>query len=262
MHAISDLTTRTRPSAKTGRTVTSLEFDDLAHDVERVAVPRPEIRVVVRFGPAAEDRLDVHALGVRQRAYRKRVHGVHRIIMARLHLGAAESVLGVPASAVAGRIVALRDLWGDAASTHLREQLASASNAASAATVLESAISARVAIAPARHAHAELALDAADRLTRGNVNVNEVARDLRVSERHLRRVFHETVGIAPKAFVKLTRFHRALRAARQPGETSWASIAVAAGYYDQAHLIADFHSIAGVTPRALLAELRAEGAFA
>ena len=86
--------------------------------------------------------------------------------------------------------------------------------------------------------------------------MHAVASGLGVSERHLRRVFHETVGVSPKAFAKLTRFHRALRAARDDAHAGWASIAAAAGYYDQAHLIAEFRAIAGATPRALLDELR------
>jgi AraC-like DNA-binding protein len=94
-----------------------------------------------------------------------------------------------------------------------------------------------------------------DRLT--SANVSAVAVDLGVSERHLRRVFRETVGVSPKAFAKLKRFHRALRVAREDGRASWASIAAAAGYYDQAHLIAEVRAIAGATPRALLGELRA-----
>ena len=87
-------------------------------------------------------------------------------------------------------------------------------------------------------------------------NVNAVADDLGVSERHLRRVFVETVGLSPKTFARLARFHRALRAAREDARAGWATIAAAAGYYDQAHLIGDFRAIAGVTPRALLGELR------
>jgi AraC-like DNA-binding protein len=87
--------------------------------------------------------------------------------------------------------------------------------------------------------------------------VNAVAADLGVSERHLRRVFREAVGVSPKAFTKLTRFHRALRAAREDGGANWASIAADAGYYDQAHLIAEFRAIAGAPPRAFLNELRA-----
>jgi AraC-like DNA-binding protein len=69
-------------------------------------------------------------------------------------------------------------------------------------------------------------------------------------------VFRDTVGVSPKAFARLARFRRALRAARDNAPASWASIAASAGYYDQAHLIAEFRAIAGVTPRALLGELR------
>src|SRR4029453_14213719 len=80
-------------------------------------------------------------------------------------------------------------------------------------------------------------------------NVASVAEDLGVSERHLRRVFHEVVGLSPKAFFKLTRFERALKSAKDDSDSSWSDIAVNAGYYDQAHLIADFRSITGANPR-------------
>jgi AraC-like DNA-binding protein len=61
--------------------------------------------------------------------------------------------------------------------------------------------------------------------------------------------------VGPKAFARLARFHRALSAARDDRHASWARIAAATGYYDQAHLIDEFRTIAGVTPRALLGEL-------
>lgn len=63
--------------------------------------------------------------------------------------------------------------------------------------------------------------------------------------------------MSPKTFAKVTRFLRALGAARERGHASWASIAAAAGDYDQAHLIAEFRAIAGVTPQASLGELLA-----
>lgn len=178
-----------------------------------------------------------------------------RTVTARLQLGAPDAVLGVPASAIAGRIVALEDLWGAAATRRLCARLAEARETVDAATILESAIAERLALGDRRHARVELALAAADGLASANVNV--VAADLGVSERHLRRVFRETVGVSPKAFAKLTRFRRALGAARENARASWASIAAAAGYYDQAHLIAEFRTIAGVTPPTLLGELRA-----
>jgi AraC-like DNA-binding protein len=174
--------------------------------------------------------------------------------MARLHLGATEAVVGAPASAIAGRIVALDQLWGDAATRRLLDRLAAARGPSQAATLFESAIAERFARAGGYGAQTRLVLAAADRLA--GASVNAVAGDLGVSERHLRRVFHETVGLGPKAFAKLTRFRRALQAARAENRASWAAIAANAGYYDQAHLISEFRAVAGVTPRALLGELR------
>ena len=113
----------------------------------------------------------------------------------------------------------------------------------------------------ARPARAQLALAAAERLTRASGSVYAVAAELGVSERHLRRVFRETVGVSPKAFARIARFHRALGAAREDARAGWAGIAAAAGYYDQAHLIAEFRAIAGVTPRVLVGEMRGAAAI-
>ncbi len=247
---------RIAPSASTSSAVAALSVYEFERDLPRVAIPRPESYLVVRFGPSARSGLDVHAFGAQQKARRKLIRAGQRTVMARLHLGAQERVLGVAASAIAGRVVALEDLWGGAATRRLVDRLAAARDTVDAAAILDSAIAGRLAIASRRGARAELALDAADRLA--SANVNAVAVDLGVSERHLRRVFRETVGMSPKKFAKLTRFHRALRAADEGPRASWASIAAAAGYYDQAHLIAEFRVIAGVTPRALLGELRAD----
>lgn len=246
---------RIAPSASTSAVVATLSVYDFDRDTPRVALPRAETQLVVRFGPSARSGLDVHAMGAQQRAHRKLIRGGGRSARARLHLGAEERVLGVPASAIAGRIVALEDMWGAAAPRRLTDRLARSRDTAEAATILESGIADRLAMTDGHHARAELALSAADKLA--STSVNAVAVDLGVSERHLRRVFRETVGMSPKQFARLMRFHRALRAAHEDRPVSWASIAAAAGYYDQAHLIAEFRMIAGVTPQALLRELRA-----
>lgn len=254
MHASATHHKGPMPSASTASAVAALFVSDCERDGPGLAIPRPEIQLVVRFGPSARSGLDAHAFGARQRVHRKLIR-TGRAVTARLQLGAPDAVLGVPASALAGRIVALEDLWGDTATRRLFARLADAHDASDAAAILESAIAERLATAVGCDARAQLALAAADKLT--NSNVNAVAVELGVSERHLRRVFRETVGVSPKAFAKLTRFHRALRAAREDAHASWATIAAAAGYYDQAHLIAEFRAIADVTPRALLCELRA-----
>ena len=256
MHAAAVPHSRIAPSAGAASALAELLVYESDRDMPRVAIPRPEIHLVVRFGPTTRSGLDVHALGVSQAVRRKLIRRGQRIVMARLRLGASEAVLGVRASVTAGRIVPLEELWDAAATRRLFDRLAGARDSVAAAAVLESAIAERVATTAAvRSSGADLALGAAARLT--SASVNAVAAGLGVSERHLLRVFRETVGVSPKAFARLARFRRAVRAATEVGAAGWASIAADAGYYDQAHLIAEFRAIAGVTPGMLLGELRA-----
>jgi AraC-like DNA-binding protein len=192
-------------------------------------------------------------MGAQQRVRRKLIRAGQRAVTVRLHPGAAEAVLGVPAAAITGRILDLNDLWGRSPTQRLLDRLATAGTASDATAIVESSIADRLASADCRRSPSHLALLATEKLTRASVKC--VAADLGVSERQLRRLFHQTIGLTPKAFARLARFHLALRTALEDHHTTWANIAATAGYYDQAHLIEDFHAIAGVTPRTLLAEL-------
>jgi AraC-like DNA-binding protein len=79
--------------------------------------------------------------------------------------------------------------------------------------------------------------------------VDETAARLGVSERYLRRVFRQTVGVSPKHFARITRVRSVIGEVRQ----FWADTAAYAGYADQSHLIADFRSLMRVTPKAYAA---------
>lgn len=246
---------RITPSASVAPAVAGLFVDERDCDMPGVSLPRPRIHLVVRFGPSTRSGLDVHAMGMRQTVHRKFIHSGQRTIAARLHLNTPEAVLGAPAAAIAGRIVPLEDLWGEASASRLCQRLADAHDTADAAAVLQRAIAERLVSAGTPSMRAELALRAAASLSRSN-HVNAVAAALGVSERHLRRTFHDAFGISPKTFAKLARFRRALRAARAESPANWAGLALDSGYYDQAHLITEFRAIANTTPSALLDELR------
>jgi len=244
---------RVEPGALASAAIATLFVDQQARDAPAVAIPRPEVQVVARFGPAARGGLDIHAMGVRERVHRKRLRGGQWSVTARLRLGTHEAALGAPASQLTGRIVPLDDLWGDVAARRLVNRMGEARAAVDAAAILESALAERLAVTSPDRTRLPLVVEAAARLT--SAGVGAVAADLSVSERHLRRLFREAVGVGPKTFARLARFGRALAAARRSAAANWAGIASDVGYYDQAHLIADFRAIAGVTPQALLAEL-------
>ncbi|MEO8552990.1 MAG: helix-turn-helix transcriptional regulator, partial [Kofleriaceae bacterium] len=161
-------------------------------DTPLVAIPRPEIQLVVRFGPSARRGLDAHVFGVRQKVHRKLIRAGQWSLTARLRLGASTAVFGVPASALAGRLVGLDALWGAAATEQLYDRLAATRTKPDAAAVVDHAIAERLAGDHVVRAHDELVLEAADRLA--TASVTTVAAELGLSQRHLRRVFHAAVG--------------------------------------------------------------------
>jgi AraC-like DNA-binding protein len=87
------------------------------------------------------------------------------------------------------------------------------------------------------------------------LRVAELARRLELSERQLRRRFATAVGVSPKTYARVARVHRVLELARDGYAARWADVAVAAGYYDQPHMIDDFRAVTGETPAVLVAEL-------
>lgn len=224
------------------------------HDRQRVAMPHVEAQVVVRFGPTLPGGIDVHAMGPGTRVLRKFIRGGHRAILARLRPGTYEAALGVPATELIGRPIRLEDLWGSARTQRLREQLAGESDTRAAIMLLERAISERALRTTVVGATPRFLRAALEGLQVSGVTT--VARELGISERHLRRVLQQALGVGPKTYARLKRFARALHAAQSGRAINWSAVAADAGYYDQAHLIADFRSIAGSTPQMLLAELR------
>jgi AraC-like DNA-binding protein len=85
----------------------------------------------------------------------------------------------------------------------------------------------------------------------------QVAAEVGLSMRQLRRRCHETVGYGPKTLQRVMRFRRFVSCI-DAGDQDLAAIAAAAGYADQAHLTRECLKLAGLTPAAL-AKVRGAG---
>jgi AraC-like DNA-binding protein len=83
---------------------------------------------------------------------------------------------------------------------------------------------------------------------RGNVSMTQLGRMTGWSPRHLRRMFHESIGIGPKTFCRIIRFLDAFRVLRRSPRPSFLDVALDAGYYDQAHFIHEFEDFYGSSP--------------
>jgi len=94
-----------------------------------------------------------------------------------------------------------------------------------------------------------------DELTRtaGRVRIADLVRQAGWSERHFATTFAEEIGLGPKAFARVLRFAAAVRALKKVSAPRLADIALACGYYDQAHFTREVVAFAGATPTELLA---------
>lgn len=216
-----------------------------ALDVERL----PDGRTTLVFRVLEEGRRgDVSVAGPRTRALFKNTAGVARAVILQFKPGWSAPLLGVAANALTDRIVLLEDLWGRSGGDLYLELLA----APSLPDVIDRlaralALRTRQTFEPAS---GRLARRAVRLLEGGMVRVESVAERLGVTARHLRRAFTASIGIGPKEFARTVRLQRAVR--RAATSKDWARIAADAGYYDQAHLIADFRQLVGLTPGAFL----------
>lgn len=87
---------------------------------------------------------------------------------------------------------------------------------------------------------------------KGNMSAAEMASVACLGERQFLRVFRTYVGIPPKQFVRLRRFHKALQAMQRQAATGkpidLMSIALEHGYYDLSHMALEFQQMGCVSP--------------
>jgi AraC-like DNA-binding protein len=173
------------------------------------------------------------------------------IVGIRLRPGVAGAVLGVPASELLDSQVSLEALSGSRVA-ELTERLSSARNRESEYLLLE----ALVASAIMESEPDPLVLAASRRLGFPGSRVDELAKALGISERQLRRRFHDAVGYGPKTLDRVLRFRRLLVQAQEvaDGDQDLARLAAELGYADQAHMTRDSVRLTGMPP-ARLAEL-------
>lgn len=73
-----------------------------------------------------------------------------------------------------------------------------------------------------------------------------------IHKRKLERVFSEHVGISPKSYMKLVRYHKSLNHLIFGNYKYLSDVAFDNGYYDQMHFVRDFKQFAGVSPTTFL----------
>jgi AraC-like DNA-binding protein len=161
--------------------------------------------------------------------------------------GGAYPFVGPPGGELRNAHLPLDTLWGIRAVDELRERLMRARTPAERCQILEAALLAQLARPLERHPAVRLALRAFAVSPRGPV-IAQVADQLALSHVRFIALFRDEVGLSPKQFCRVRRFVRMLQKLRDEEQPDWAQLALACGYYDQAHLTHEFQQFAGVSP--------------
>jgi AraC-like DNA-binding protein len=164
----------------------------------------------------------------------------------------ARTLLGVPAGALSPAVVELEDVVGRAAA-ELRERLHDAPGWRGRFTVLAAAL--RRPARALRPLDDPLALAWRRLVGTPGAAVQDVAREVGYSRRHLGARFVSEFGVTPREAARVARFDRSRRALQLAGPgTTLATVAAGAGYYDQAHMAREWNDLAGVPPSRWLAD--------
>ncbi|MFE2376734.1 helix-turn-helix domain-containing protein [Streptomyces sp. NPDC059398] len=219
-----------------------------------VTLPRPDRALPLVHLPDAATALvyrrtgpgtgELRVVGPRSRASYHPGKELPMCVRARLRAGAARSLFGVPVSELRDRAVPLTDLWGGRAAV-LERRLGELTGAEPVLRCIEAAL--LESLHGGTDPRAPLIREAVDALSGTGERVAALARRLSVSERHLRELFTDRIGLAPKRFARIQRVRTVLAGA---GSAQWAGLASDTGYYDQSHMAGDFRTLMGVSPAA------------
>jgi AraC-like DNA-binding protein len=172
-------------------------------------------------------------------------------IAARLRPKGAYAVLARPLSEVTGLSVDLADLVG-ADARELSDRCAAAKDVEARLRLLARWLAGRIARARAMHRAIAWSVHELD-VTAGATSIARLREHAGLSKSRLVAAFRDQVGVEPKRYARIARFHRVLSRLQAHDGRRLVEVAFEGGFYDQAHMNAEFRQLAGITPREFLA---------
>ena len=236
--------------------------------MRRLQPPFAGLPMIVTFGPSI-DIINGDRPGERgvYGSFLAGLHDVHVIteyrgeqmgLQVNFTLLGAYRFLNITMSDVANRCVGLGDLVGDGAADRLAASLHDASDWPARFDLMDRFLLESLARGRAMSPDVAWTVKALQ-ASEGTRSIGALSRDLSCSRKTLIQRFHAQVGLSPKAIASILRFAHAVERLRAADDTSWAALAIACGYYDQAHFNRDFRRYAGRTPSEFRAALLPDG---
>lgn len=215
--------------------------------------------VSVTGGDGREIRLGAGAAfiaGIHLKPALSRSSGMQSGIQIDLPLSTVRRLSGIPMDRLLDRVVPLEAILGDE-SRVLGQDLCNAPDMETRIAILDEALRQRMSVAAALDRRLMRALDLLR--FRPDLDIVEVAAQVGWSRKHLADRARDAVGVGPRTFRRLLRFHGVTGVLARRPVRDWASFALDGGYCDQSHLIREFREFAGMTPAIFAEKLLGNG---
>ncbi|URD53850.1 helix-turn-helix domain-containing protein [Chroococcidiopsis sp. CCNUC1] len=238
----------------------SSEGDDLPQAQVRL-LPIGAMEIVINLRQGAIALYDRHSCAECGSTSSSRLSGIHSenciidrhsqvaVIGLRFKPGGSQAFFSLPAGELHNRIVSLDDLWNCRAA-ELRERLLEAPSGETRFLVLERFLLSQMLEPPKQQLAVNFALRKFGQFP--TPTVNSVIDQIGFSTRHFGQLFRDRVGLTPKLFCRVRRWRQVLYLLDGKDRVDWIGLAHSCGYFDQSHLIHDFHTFAGCTPTVYL----------
>ncbi|HEY1386709.1 MAG TPA: AraC family transcriptional regulator [Dongiaceae bacterium] len=239
-----------------------------AGPMRRLQAPFAGIPLIITFGPSIDiingDRPAERCLF---RSFLAGLHDVHvlteyegeqRGLQIDFTLLGAYRFLNLTMSDIANRCVDLGDLLGHTVADRFADALQDAEDWPARFDLIDRFLLARLGRGRPMSPDVAWALRSLE-ASHGARSIGALSRDLSCSRKTLIQRFHAQIGLSPKSVANILRFAFAVERIRAADEETWADLAIACGYYDQAHFNRDFRRYSGRTPREFRAAMLPDG---
>ncbi len=87
------------------------------------------------------------------------------------------------------------------------------------------------------------------RVDDSRTTIKDLSEYANISHKHLITLFNQIVGLPPKLVHRLNKFNKVLDIIQKEKKVNWPQVAIECQYYDQAHLINEFKTFSGLSPK-------------
>lgn len=192
-----------------------------------------------------KSRTGVYLFGLNHETWPGTLEGGERVFGAAFRVGDVYSLLGIPAAELSSAIIDMEDIrpqW----TRYLIEGMEQCTSMEQRSCLLEYCFQRNRQRTSSGHPLVQTVLE--DLVFSPTASIHEIARQHRVSRRHLSRLFSQHVGLSPKTMGRLYRLKHIKFVLQHAPDTELDYLSHRLGYYDQAHFIKEFRNYFGASP--------------